>query len=358
MLEFDLKSPDELSEADWSLWNEMQAGNPSLDSPYFLADFVRAVADVRRDVQVTVIRERGETVGFFPFQRGKLNLGKPVGGKLSDYHGVLSRNDLSFDVEHLLRASGLASWDFDHLVAGQQAFANCVQANAASPFLDLSKGFDEYAKDRREAGSDSLANLGRKIRKFERDQGELRFVWHDATEKSFESLLQWKSSQYRATGLADVFEFPWTTALLRRICDGEKADFGATISTLYAGERLAAACYCLRGRKVLHAWFNAYDPELAVYSPGLVLFERMARAAEEHGIAKIDLGKGDERYKRSLASSSTPLWEGSVELNSLSVWLRNGWRRTRDWMQHSSLGGVARTPGRIVQPIRQWMAYH
>jgi CelD/BcsL family acetyltransferase involved in cellulose biosynthesis len=139
MLEFELMTVNDLSEAEWRLWGEMQRDNPALDSPYFRAEFVRAVAEVRVDVHVTVLRENGNTVGFFPFQRGKLNLGKPVAGKLSDYHGVISRSDLSFAADKLLRASGLATWDFDHLVAGQNAFAPYARTEVGSPFLDLSQ---------------------------------------------------------------------------------------------------------------------------------------------------------------------------------------------------------------------------
>ena len=358
MLEFELVAGHNLSDEDIRRWAAMQQQNTALDSPYFRPEFTCAVAAVRSDVQIAAIRQRGEAVGYFPFQRGTLNLGKPVGGKLSDYHGIISDGDLPLNVENLLRASGLAGWDFDHLVAGQTAFAPYVQRDAESPFLDLSQGFEHYARSRREAGSDELSKTARKARKMEREQGELEFTWHDESQESFEALLGWKSAQYRATGLADVFEFPWTVALLREIAGSKVADFGATMSTLRVDGRLSAACYSLRSRGVIHAWFNAYAPDFAAYSPGLVLFERMAREAEANGITKIDLGKGDERYKRSLASSATPLLEGSVELKSMSVWLRSSWRRSRDWVQRSSLAGAAKMPAKIVQPIREWMAFH
>jgi len=358
MFEYEVIPAQRLASEDRDRWAAMQQQNPALDSPYFRPEFTQAVAAVRDDAWVAVIRRQGSAVGYFPFQRGKLNLGKPVGGKLSDYHGIVSQGDLPLSAEQLLRASGLAGWDFDHLVAEQSAFAPYVRQRAESPFLDLSQGFEAYADGRKAAGSDELAKIARKARKLEREQGELEFTWHDETSESFQALLGWKSAQYRATGFTDIFEFPWTEALLHEISASQVSDFGATISTLRTGGRLAAACYSLRSRGVLHAWFNAYSPEFAAYSPGLVLFERMARASEEHGITKIDLGKGDERYKRSLASAATPLWEGSVELQSLSVWLRSSWRRTRDWMQGSSLCGVSKVPSKIVQPIRQWMAFH
>jgi CelD/BcsL family acetyltransferase involved in cellulose biosynthesis len=353
MFEFELVPARQLATDDLQQWAAMQQHNATLDSPYFRPEFTQAVAAVRDDVWVAVIRRHAAAVGYFPFQRGKLGL-----GKLSDYHGIISQGDLALSAEQLLRACGLASWDFDHLVAGQSAFGPYVRQAAVSPYLDLAHGFEAYAVCKKATGSEELFKIGRKARKLERERGELEFRWHDDSPEAFDTLLGWKSAQYRATGFADVFEFPWTSALLREIASSKASDFGATISTLYVSGRLAAACYSLRSRGVLHAWFNAYSPEFAAYSPGLVLFERMARAAEQHGATKIDLGKGEERYKRCLASAATEVLEGGVELQSLSVWLRSSWRRTRDWMEASSLSGVSKVPGKIVQPIRKWIAFH
>ena len=92
-----------LGEADWRLWCELQRTEPLLESPYFRPEFVRAVATVRTDVEIAVLKRDGTTVGFFPFQRGTLHIGRPVGGKLSDYHGVIARPDLEFDAGWLVR---------------------------------------------------------------------------------------------------------------------------------------------------------------------------------------------------------------------------------------------------------------
>jgi CelD/BcsL family acetyltransferase involved in cellulose biosynthesis len=357
MLDIELTRPERLTAAEWRTWGDIQRDNPSLESPYFRAEFVQAVAAVRSDVEVAVLRRHRKVVGFFPFQRGPLSLGKPVGGKLSDYHGVVMQQEVALDVEALIRACGLAGWDFDHLVSEQAAFAPYVQAKAESPYLDLSQGFDAYAAERKQAGSDTVANIARKLRKFERDCGTLRFQWHDPSDAVLGKLQEWKSAQYRATGLPDVFSFSWTHDLLRQLVQQTTDDFGAAVATLYAGDCLAAVCYSMRSRGVLHAWFNTYDPRFSVHSPGLLLFERMARVAAEHGITKIDLGKGDERYKRSLATAAVPLWEGAVELKSLSVWLRGGWRRTRDWLGNSRLAEASKRPAELLKPLRSWMAY-
>ena len=56
----------------------------------FGPEFTQAVAAVRGDVEVGVLEERGEPVGFFPFQRSRRNVARPVGGKMSDFQGLIA----------------------------------------------------------------------------------------------------------------------------------------------------------------------------------------------------------------------------------------------------------------------------
>ena len=56
-------------------------------------------------------------------------------------------------------------------------------------------------------------------------------------------------------------------------------DFQGVLSGLYIGEKLVAAHFGMRSRRVLHWWFPAYDPELGKYSPGAQLLLELSRAA-------------------------------------------------------------------------------
>lgn len=347
----------DLTEADWELWSDIQRSSPLLESPYFRPEFSLAVAEVRADVEVALLTEAGRTVGFFPYQRGKLNIGKPVAGKLSDYHGLIAPADVQVDPRQLVRACGLAAWDFDHLVA-QPAFDRFVCVREESPYLDLSQGYEAYCQSRRAAGSDIVAKTNQKARKCEREIGPHQFEYDCQDEALFEQLKSWKSAQYARTGLPDVFAFDWTTRLLDRLRRQSGAELSAPLSVLRVAGKPACIALSLRSQRVLHCWFVAYDPELAPYSPGQTFFLRFAETAAALGVARLDLGKGDERYKWSLASGGTPVGEGTVGSPSLSLWLRDGWRRTRDWVNNSSLRQTSRLPSRLIQPLREWMAYH
>jgi CelD/BcsL family acetyltransferase involved in cellulose biosynthesis len=358
MTEVCLKRIADLTPADWAVWLDIQERSGVYESPYFRPEFARAVAATRDDVEVAVLVQAGQTVGFFPFQRGKFNLGKPIGGKLSDYHGPLVRHGAEFDAQMLLAACKLASWDFDHFVAATGALAPYVTIRDKSPQLDLSEGYDAYARRRREAGNNSIHRQGQKTRKMAREAGSLRFEFDADDEEAFALLKAWKSAQYLRTGLADVFSFPWALALLAKLREYRSDEFSAPLSVLRAGDKVAAVCLSLRSKGVLHSWFNAYNPELHAYSPGLTLFIRLAEEAKHVGIHKIDLGRGDERYKTSLATGSIEVCEGSISGRSLATLLRASWRQTCDLVANSPLSSSASLPGKLLKPIREWLAYH
>ena len=135
-------------------WRSIQSENKIFESPYFSPEFTQAVGNVRDDVRVVVIENSGRPVGFFPHQRSFLGLGKPVGGPLSDYHGVIAESGSEWAVDDLMRAARLGAWVFDHLVDGSGKFDAHVTTRATSPQIDLSAGFEQYMQRLRNAPSD------------------------------------------------------------------------------------------------------------------------------------------------------------------------------------------------------------
>jgi CelD/BcsL family acetyltransferase involved in cellulose biosynthesis len=107
---------------------------------------------------------------------------------------------------------------------------------------------------------------------------------------------------------------------------------------------------------LLHYWFPAYDVGLGKYSPGnnLVLF--LLQQANDHGVACIDLGKGDEDYKLAISTQSVPLAEGVVETRPVSAVLRRSWGQARDWVRQSPFHDSARVPIGWLRRMREWLA--
>src|SRR5262249_41662123 len=151
----------ELAFSDVNRWRAIQRENPELASPYFCPEFTQAVAAVRDDVFVGILEKEGEVVGYFPHQRRRFGMGYPVGGRLSDFHGVIAPPGLEWNAAAFLRSCNLVSWQFHHLLASQTPFAPYHAATGESYYLDLSEGFDAYAIRLREAGSNLTAKSRR-----------------------------------------------------------------------------------------------------------------------------------------------------------------------------------------------------
>lgn len=350
-----LSIPEDLPESVWQAWSHWQLQREDLQSPYFTPEFTRAVAEVRSDVEIAQLFDGGELVGVFPFQRGRLNLGRPVGGKLSDYHGVIGNSDVSIDPYQLIGQCLLGAWDFDHVPKSQATFAAHAVCEGASQQLALHEGFEQYCRNRKAAGSDVVAKTWQKARKLERECGAVTLMADDASQEHLDLLVAWKRAQFERTGIGDVLAMDWTTALLTNLLKSQSSNLRGTMSVLRVDEKPIAICYSLRSRGVLHGWFTAYDREFANYSPGLILFLKLAEVAASEGISLIDLGKGDERYKQSLATNSCELMEGSVSTNCLGVWLRRSWRNARCWLDHSNMKSIGGLREKLVAPLRNWM---
>jgi CelD/BcsL family acetyltransferase involved in cellulose biosynthesis len=219
--------------------------------------------------------------------------------------------------------------------------------------MDLSNGFEAYSDERRAAGSHQVRESRRKSRRLAREVGPVRFEYDVASKGVMETLLAWKSKQYSATGKADVLRMKWVSQLLYRIHETKGERFSGVLSALYAGDRLVAAHFGMRSQRVLHWWYPAYDPEFASHSPGLILCLELAREASLRGIARIDLGYGDERYKLGFMSGATQVAHVAVDATEWARNLRNGWRSARKLIKATPLAVPAR---RAMRPIRRWLS--
>lgn len=337
-------------------WVRLLHANPALESPFFRPEFTSAVASLRGDVSVAVLESRGRIAGFFPYQaRG--NAALPVGGDLSDYHGVVAGADAVIDPAALVRACGLRSLDYDHVPVSQSGFAPFHRSTAPSHQIDVGGGFPAYEQERRASGSRRIADTIRDMRRLERERGPVRFEARCKDPAVLSTLIRWKTEQYRRTGAVDVFSFPWTVQLLEHLLDHGSDDFSGMLSALWAGDRLVAAHLGMRSHGVLHFWFPAFDRELRSYSPGTILLVRLLQECAALGLHRVDLGKSDAPWKVSFATGSVRLGEGCVTSSELVRLSRRAWAATRSWIRSSPIAGTARAANRALRPLRAWLRY-
>jgi CelD/BcsL family acetyltransferase involved in cellulose biosynthesis len=305
-----------LSPAHRAAWSSVQELEESFDSPFFCPEFTMLAAKVWGRVSVGIIEQNGLPVGFFPFERRLLGMGRPVAPMVSDYQGAVVRSGVEWSAEQLLRGCRLATIEFNHLIASQNSWTPYHTRFSKSPSIDLAQGYEKYAQGRREVGS-ALSRLERQYRQFEREIGQIRVDLDNRDSAVLERLVQMKSRQCVEKGYTDALSVPSIRRFIELIHSTHTPQFSGMLSVLYAGDQIAAIHFGMRSGSVWHYWFPIYDERFGKYSPGLLLLLRMAQAAPEMGICRIDLGKGDADYKERLSNCAADLADARAEVNSL-----------------------------------------
>lgn len=306
-----------------------------------------AVAEVRRDAFVAIIEDSVGAAGFFPFQRGYMGVGHPIGGPLSDYQGVIARPDWHWDGEELIRSCGLNTWLFDHLLVAQQPFARFHRVEAYSPIIDLSNGYEAYLEERREAGTEQIKKAIYARRRLEREVGPVRIEFHVTDREALQLLMKWKSQQYIDSGKLDIFSVPWVVEVVERIWQSQHESFAGMLSVLYAGDKPMAAHMGLRSQSVWHYWLPAYNPEFGRHSPGILLLLGMAEHAPAIGLRVIDMGNGRALYKQRLTNGAIPIVEGEVAVSPMRSSVMSVRNSAENFVRHSP----------VLRPVRALNAF-
>ncbi|MFI1680864.1 MULTISPECIES: GNAT family N-acetyltransferase [unclassified Streptomyces] len=310
-MDFTIHRLDGLSASLRAAWHRAMDESPRFANPFLAPEFAMGVARHRGGTYVAVLREKGEAVGFLPFERNAFGVGRAIGLGLSDCQALVHRPGTTWNTDDLLRACRLSVFEFDHLVEEQKPFGAYVTGTFASPVLDLKVGEAEsYAEWLRGAYPGLAKTTLKKERRLSRDVGEMRFVHDERDPEILRTLMRWKSAQYRRTGRMDRFARPWIVDLAHDLFQVREDHFTGMLSVVYAGDRPVAAHFGPTSRTVSAAWFTAYDPELGYYSPGLIMHLRMAEAAGRNGVRIMDMGRGEKEYKDWLKTRELRVGEG------------------------------------------------
>ncbi|MET8157591.1 GNAT family N-acetyltransferase [Sphaerisporangium sp. NPDC005289] len=303
--------PRELGPSETARWRALQAADPALDSPFLSPEFTIETGRVREQARVAVLTDGADIVGFFPFERHQFGIGMPVAAGLTDAQGMVHAKDIDLDPNELMKACGLAVFEFDHLLAGQP-LVPAKHTRHPSPVIDLSDGYAAYVETLKQVSGKTYKSTAYKTRKLQRDFGPMRHDFGVTDEAVLRTLLDWKTDQYRRTGRTDRFARPWIVRLVENLLHIDTEHFGGQLDMVYVDGRPVAGHFGLRTKTTLAGWFPAYDPAYAKYSPGLIHHLAMAERAAEAGIRLIDMGRGEKEYKDKLKTGELWVTEGRV----------------------------------------------
>ncbi|MEV5892180.1 GNAT family N-acetyltransferase [Nonomuraea fuscirosea] len=306
-----LALPRELGPTEVTRWRALQEAHAAFDNPFLSPEFTLTVGELRDDVRVAVIHDGQEIVGFFPFERHPLGIGKPVASGLTDAQGLVHAKDVRIDPVRLIKACGLSVYEFDHLVADQPLMSEHHERHP-SPIIDLRDGWERYTEFLRLHSGKTYKSTLAKSRKLQREAGPMRHDYATTDLAPLRTLLGWKTDQYRRTGRTDRFAHQWIVELVERLLATQSESFAGVLDMIYVDDRPVAGHFGVRTRTTLAGWFPAYDPQYSKYSPGLIHHLAMAERAAESGIEVIDMGRGQKEYKDKLKNGELEVAEGRV----------------------------------------------
>ncbi|TWU59847.1 hypothetical protein Poly51_01200 [Rubripirellula tenax] len=296
-----------------SRWEKLRATQPEFKTPFFSLAFFDAVQASRGDVLVAVMRQNNTIVGFLPFHRiGRVAW--PAGRYFNDAHNVLMHPGTRLDWSWLLKQCDVKAYDFHALVGSishvptdsfqgyTQSFNAQIGSNSSAFLVDLER---EHSTIRRQE---------QKTRKMARELGPLSVEIDCRDSDLLSQTIDWKRAQYRRTNILDLFMPDWTREMMRQLHRGFGADepTRGLLSVLRAGDTVVAAHYGMIENDLLHYWFPTYAVEYSRYSPGTALFKEIVRKADRHGIRCIDMGYGEQPYKRKQTDTITTVAHGCV----------------------------------------------
>ncbi len=304
-LKIDIVTADQLGEAEWGLWRAWQKADPALRSPYFRPEFTQIAARISPRAAVAVFRRGEQIVGFFPHQR-RGGAMQPLAAPMNDYHGVIAapgERVMPQDILHLARPSrlNLSAW-----TTPCEGLADKVCVQTVLP----DGGFDDWYAERRQTFGKYFKDKERARRSLESESGPIRFESGMRSPEMLDQLIAMKSGQYRRTGRHDVFACGWTRDLLHALMATDENGFGASMSGLWAGDKLVAMEFSMHADDQYHFWFPVYEPTLARCSPGILLSLDTIQAASAQGYRTFDFGPAGEHYKKYFHNAVQAVGEG------------------------------------------------
>ena len=336
--------PD-LSVHELEAWHMVHETVPAYDSPYFHPGFATAVHETGHPVSVVVLGQQGRApTALLPFHRRRTRM-RPLGSPGADFQGPLVVPGSAFAPRDLL-GGNLRSFEFDHLLDASNSFDRWITVRRVSPYIDTSGGLNDYLGRASKSGKQNMSQARRRTAKAEREYGPIRFEVDVVDDKLLDQVIDLKRGQYAATGVRDYFADTRHIALARRIMHTRDARFGGVLSAVYAGDHLLAAHFGIRAGGVLHWWFPVYDPSFSSLAPGWILLRELVSAAPELGVHRIDLGRGEDNYKRWAKTGESTVCEGFLSSSSIRVAARGAKARLIDAAKDSSLGPKLRQVAR------------
>lgn len=334
-------TPAELGDAEAARWWELQAATARTLNPFYSLTYARAVGHARPGARVAVVEDGGVIVAFLPFEMGRQRIGRPIGWPANDLQGFVGGGS-TIDARTVVRLARLRGWRFDHAPADAEPLGPHQYRGSLvhAPVIELGDGYGPYEETVRGVHGRLLADNARKRRALERAFGPVVLERPRVGSAHLQRMVDWRSERYPAA--RQLLGDPGFRATLEELAGASRPDCAGSVHVLRAGERVVAVHVGLQGPTGLSWWYPAYDRELRRFSPGIMLVLLVAEELAGRGVARIDLGYGQDPWKFDVATGSYPVAGGAVWAHGVEAAARRAYRVGRERLRHrrGDLGGA------------------
>jgi CelD/BcsL family acetyltransferase involved in cellulose biosynthesis len=355
----ELCRPSELGSVEIEAWRALQLTDPRFDNPFLSPTFARAVGDLDPRARVAVVSDGPTVSAFLPFSVTQRSVGLGIASGVASCHGLVQRPGFDYPLVEILNDCGLAVLEMKHFVSPNPSPASPDAKTVPTHVIDISAGYDAYLADRKASEPKYFNWLRRKLRRAELDLGPIEFTAGEPDREALNTVIQWKSNQYRRSGWPDPFAKRWVRDLAYVLAETDEPDLVGRVSALRVSGDLLAVDFSIHSQSVYGGWFVSYNPDYSRFSPGAIRWLFVIEDAASIGLQQLDIGPGDERYKVKLASSQLPLVDGHATRSCLRAVVHNASRVPRraatDFILthprvRQSVRTTLRTAGRLRHP--------
>ncbi len=312
--------PCELNDEHVQRWRAFQLDSGASTSAFTSGEFVQTYGRHMPNARVLVVEDAGRIIGYLALERGRFRSAKALGLGLTDMQCCLLAPDSEVTIADVLSAARIDSFRFDRMQCHSIRDQNLLfQNDLQSPFIDISVGWESWIAEKQSTSRSRFRRLRQLIRQLERDHGPIEFTLMSASHADLDTLIAWKSAQYRRTGRRDRFADERFRRVLHDLLDTQTDAFHPVLAKLCANERVVALDFGIRHLETLSGWFPAYDLDFAKYSVGNICMYKQVENGSSVGIKRIDLGVGEASYKDSFMNNSETLHSGMIARPSIGA---------------------------------------
>jgi CelD/BcsL family acetyltransferase involved in cellulose biosynthesis len=302
-------SPAELGANDIAAWNRLRAAHPEYDTPLLSPAFAQTIGRSLGDARVALIEDADGLAAAFAFHARPDGLGRPIGAPFCDYSGPVVRAGLRLTLREIVAMAGLGGYRTSSLLDPWNCFENERTGGTGSRLVRLEgQPPADYLEQRRAEYPKRFKNFRRLESQMGRDGYQLQLTWGPLDERLKAALYDFKSQQYRLSGLVDLISAPKARDLL----DIVAADPAGFQAGLWAGDTLVSADFGFREGTAFHPWIAAFNPAFSQYSPGNLLQKQVIEQMANMGLRSYDLAEGHDHYKKYFTNSGRVIYSADI----------------------------------------------